>query len=79
MFLKFRLLELKFLYGMGSFRSVKGDPSVCLLHPRLLSVYSVTVHRGKTRESDTYSLTLQYQFNLSRSAHALVGHSVTRF
>ncbi len=48
------------------------DPKIAVLHPRRLSVYSLQVQRGKNRESDSFSLGLQYQFSLSRSAHSIV-------
>ncbi len=63
---------LQVAVGRMSSSSSGSDPKLAFLHPRLLSVYALQVQRGKNRESDSYSLALQYQFNLSRSAHSLV-------
>ena len=49
-----------------------GDPKLAVLHPRLLSIYSLQRQKGKSSGHDSYGLLLQYQHKLSRSAYGLV-------
>jgi Bardet-Biedl syndrome 9 protein len=46
-------------------------PQIAVLHPRLLSIYSLERGKGKFQEFENYKLQLLYQHNLSRSAFSL--------
>jgi hypothetical protein len=51
------------LLTLSFFPSFSGgsDPKLALLHPRLLSVYSLQQQKGKSRDMDNFKLNLLYQ------------------
>ena len=47
-------------------------PQIAILHPRQLSVYSITKSPGKNKKSlDNFQITLIYAHKLSRSAFSM--------
>ena len=57
---------------IGNLTSSSGDPKLAILHPRLLSVYTLQRQKGKSSNLDNYQLLLQYQHKLSRSAYGVI-------
>ena len=51
--------------------SNENGPQLAILHPRMLSIYSLERAKGKAQDIENYQLLLLYQHNLSRSAFSL--------
>ena len=69
-----RVKEDGFHYFLSLFFSGGGKgPQIAILHPRQLSVYSITKSPGKNKKSlDNFQITLIYAHKLSRSAFSMV-------
>ena len=53
------------------FCSNDNGPQIAILHPRLLTIYSLERAKGKVQEIENYRLLMLYQHNLSRSSYSL--------
>ena len=72
MFCNIFLAFLLFFFSLFFYSGGGKGPQIAILHPRQLSVYSITKSPGKNKKSlDNFQITLIYAHKLSRSAFSM--------
>ena len=70
--LLFTLLFFNLAFLFLDFRGSNKTQQIAVLHPRLLSVYSLQKNQGSSEDGDVYALNLAYQHKLARSSFSIV-------